>query len=158
MAYGIRIAITVVRLLGRAFTFAHGSAKFIVVLNRFKFPVRGTFSHFAFCDKALHKCRSATLMHAAILCLRTKSNLQLFCAQVTSRALRSSVRPFTPAPVRAPRVLVVSVSALERLRLHNLTPEPGSRRDAKRKGRGHAAGQVRASFLRRCSIGRLRAS
>ncbi|GLC33995.1 50S ribosomal protein L15 [Pleodorina starrii] len=61
--------------------------------------------------------------------------------QVASRALRSSVRPFTPASVRAPRALVVSVSASERLRLHNLSPEPGSRRDEKRKGRGHAAGQ-----------------
>ncbi|GLI65988.1 hypothetical protein VaNZ11_009680 [Volvox africanus] len=61
--------------------------------------------------------------------------------QVASRALRSSVRPFTPASLRAPRALVVSVSASERLRLNNLSPEPGSRRDEKRKGRGHASGQ-----------------
>ncbi|KXZ54962.1 hypothetical protein GPECTOR_3g13 [Gonium pectorale] len=60
--------------------------------------------------------------------------------QVASRSLRSSVRPFTASP-RAPRALVVSVSASDRLRLHNLSPEPGSRRDEKRKGRGHAAGQ-----------------
>ena len=66
--------------------------------------------------------------------------------QVSSRVLRSSVRPFTPASVRAPRALVVSVSASDRLRLHNLSPEPGSRRDEKRKGRGYAAGQVWSSF------------
>ncbi|KAG2493908.1 hypothetical protein HYH03_007844 [Edaphochlamys debaryana] len=60
--------------------------------------------------------------------------------QVASRAMRSSVRPFA-ASARAPRALVVSVHATERLRLHNLSPEPGSRRDEKRKGRGYAAGQ-----------------
>ena len=47
----------------------------------------------------------------------------------------SSVRPFTR--------LVVQASSDERLRLHNLSPEEGSRRLEKRKGRGHAAGQVR---------------
>eukprot|EP00262_Sarcandra_glabra_P003126 TRINITY_DN13627_c0_g1_i1.p1 TRINITY_DN13627_c0_g1~~TRINITY_DN13627_c0_g1_i1.p1 ORF type:complete len:276 (+),score=31.63 TRINITY_DN13627_c0_g1_i1:40-828(+) len=36
------------------------------------------------------------------------------------------------APPRAPA---------ERLRLHNLSPQPGSRKRNKRKGRGHAAGQ-----------------
>lgn len=59
--------------------------------------------------------------------------------QVASRA---SVRPFTAA--RQPRSLVVvNASSDARLRLHNLSPEPGSRRDEKRKGRGYAAGQVR---------------
>ncbi|GFR42715.1 hypothetical protein Agub_g3639 [Astrephomene gubernaculifera] len=61
--------------------------------------------------------------------------------QVATRTLRSSVRPFTPNAVRVPRCLVVSVSASDRLRLHNLSPEPGSRHLEKRKGRGHAAGQ-----------------
>ncbi|KAG2423410.1 hypothetical protein HXX76_015375 [Chlamydomonas incerta] len=57
--------------------------------------------------------------------------------QVASRA---SVRPFTAA--RQPRSLVVvHASSDARLRLHNLSPEPGSRRDEKRKGRGYAAGQ-----------------
>jgi hypothetical protein len=62
--------------------------------------------------------------------------------QATRGALRASVRPFGAAS-RPGRALVVAVSAGERLRLHNLSPEPGSRRDEKRKGRGTAAGQVR---------------
>ncbi|PNG99693.1 50S ribosomal protein L15, chloroplastic, partial [Tetrabaena socialis] len=55
-------------------------------------------------------------------------------------ALAPSVRC---APVRPFRAVVVASAAAEsdRLRLHNLAPEPGSRRDQKRKGRGYAAGQ-----------------
>jgi hypothetical protein len=41
------------------------------------------------------------------------------------------------APALAP------IAELERLRLHNLTPEPGSRPKKSRVGRGHSAGQAR---------------
>lgn len=52
-------------------------------------------------------------------------------------------------PMRAPRAVAAVVAEVqaegqddgERLRLNNLSPWPGSRRKAKRKGRGHAAGQ-----------------
>lgn len=57
--------------------------------------------------------------------------------QATMNSVRCSaaVKPF--------RGLTVVVRAGgERLRLGNLAPEPGSRRDEKRKGRGYAAGQV----------------
>lgn len=36
-----------------------------------------------------------------------------------------------------------SAPSEERLRLNNLSPQPGSRRPNKRKGRGYGAGQVR---------------
>jgi large subunit ribosomal protein L15 len=39
-------------------------------------------------------------------------------------------------------VTAVAEAAEGRLRLNNLAPQPGSRRPNKRKGRGHAAGQV----------------
>jgi hypothetical protein len=55
----------------------------------------------------------------------------------------------TPAVATAPtrpaiRAVSVSVAAegLERFRLDNLGPAPGSRKSKTRKGRGHAAGQV----------------
>ena len=56
---------------------------------------------------------------------------------VQMSALRG-VKPFS-----SPRTLVVQVQAGERLRLNNLSPAPGSKRDKQRKGRGYAAGQVR---------------
>ena len=43
-------------------------------------------------------------------------------------------------PVRA---VLAAEEFTERLRLHNLAPQPGSRRPNKRKGRGYGAGQVR---------------
>jgi hypothetical protein len=49
---------------------------------------------------------------------------------------RIAVRPF-----QAARCQVV-VRAADRFRLDNLGPEPGSRREEKRKGRGYGAGQV----------------
>jgi large subunit ribosomal protein L15 len=52
------------------------------------------------------------------------------------------VRP--AAPARSAKLVVsaaATAAAPERLRLHNLSPTPGSRRQEKRKGRGHAAGQ-----------------
>ena len=57
------------------------------------------------------------------------------------RALAPSVRP---APVKAfsSRMPVVKVQAAERLRMDNLSPPKGSRRQEKRKGRGYGAGQV----------------
>ena len=47
-----------------------------------------------------------------------------------------------PLAVRA-AVAEADVEVEERLRLHNLAPQPGSRRPNKRKGRGYGAGQVR---------------
>lgn len=51
-------------------------------------------------------------------------------------------RSALPLAVRA-AVAEADVEVEERLRLHNLAPQPGSRRPNKRKGRGHGAGQVR---------------
>lgn len=50
------------------------------------------------------------------------------------------------APIRAARVSAAVVSATaaaeaERLRLNNLSPQPGSKHSKKRKGRGYGAGQ-----------------
>jgi large subunit ribosomal protein L15 len=57
----------------------------------------------------------------------------------------SAIRGTTLAAApRAPRAVVAMavVADGDRLRLSNLAPAPGSRRPNKRKGRGHAAGQV----------------
>lgn len=60
-------------------------------------------------------------------------------------ATRTHVQPVRVA-TRLPAVPVFAAAAVtdveeDRLRLHNLAPQPGSRRPNKRKGRGHAAGQ-----------------
>jgi hypothetical protein len=47
------------------------------------------------------------------------------------------------APRAVARRFLAPIAELERLRLHNLTPTPGSRPAKKRVGRGHSAGQVR---------------
>ena len=52
---------------------------------------------------------------------------------------RAAVKPFSAARCQ----VVVMAQAEPRLRLNNLGPEPGSRRQELRKGRGTAAGQVR---------------
>lgn len=49
-----------------------------------------------------------------------------------------------PRPFRQARSVTV-MAADERIRLNNLSPEDGCRRERKRKGRGHAAGQVRTA-------------
>jgi hypothetical protein len=46
-------------------------------------------------------------------------------------------------PTRVARLEVVAEG--ERLRLHNLGPQKGSRRDEKRKGRGYGGHQVRTT-------------
>jgi large subunit ribosomal protein L15 len=45
-------------------------------------------------------------------------------------------------PFRAVRLEVSAAATEERLRLHNLSPQKGSRRDNKRKGRGYGGHQV----------------
>ncbi len=57
---------------------------------------------------------------------------------LASMRCASAVRPFTSS--RASSVVVQA----ERLRLGNLSPAEGARPDKRRKGRGTAAGQVRA--------------
>lgn len=65
-------------------------------------------------------------------------------------ALLAASRPILRTPLLVPRTRAVPVFATAaaadveagRLRLNNLAPQPGSRRPNKRKGRGHAAGQV----------------
>ena len=51
-------------------------------------------------------------------------------------------QPFTAARGAA---VVVRAAEGERLRLHNLSPQKGSRRDEKRKGRGYGGHQVRTA-------------
>lgn len=77
--------------------------------------------------------------------------------RLTRTQMRTSASEFcgkrvqmrTCRPMQAPRATASVVAETqgegqeesERLRLNNLSPWPGSRRKAKRKGRGHAAGQ-----------------
>lgn len=58
--------------------------------------------------------------------------------------VRLRAQPPRSAPARAPPPPAAPVAELERLRLHNLSPSPGSRRKNQRIGRGHSAGQARA--------------
>ena len=62
------------------------------------------------------------------------------CAFATGGALRLAPRRAAPSRVA---VAAPVVAELERLRLHNLSPEKGSRPAKSRKGRGHSAGQAR---------------
>lgn len=57
-------------------------------------------------------------------------------------ALGRAVPARAVQPFRAVR-LDVAAAETERLRLHNLSPQKGSRRDEKRKGRGYGGHQVR---------------
>lgn len=67
--------------------------------------------------------------------------MQIFPSALSARrATATSVRAPT-MPARAAPVARGVVASDERLRLHNLSPLEGSRRDRKRVGRGHAAGQ-----------------
>lgn len=75
--------------------------------------------------------------------------VEIHCVSVAMFGLRARtvklpaaavVSPTRPA-IRAPTVLVSAED--ERWRLDNLGPAPGSRKRKTRKGRGHAAGQVR---------------
>lgn len=74
--------------------------------------------------------------HAGLVHMQVSSRLG---AKLAPSVRSAAVRPFQPA-----RAQVVVRAAEERLRLNNLKPAPGSRRKELRKGRGHAAGQVRA--------------
>ena len=67
------------------------------------------------------------------------------CIALHPRALVCR-RSAPPLAVRA-AVAEAGVETEERLRLHNLAPQPGSRRPNKRKGRGYGAGQVRHPTL-----------
>jgi hypothetical protein len=58
-----------------------------------------------------------------------------------SRLVACRVEPFSVARPGAAAVVVRAEA--ERLRLHNLSPQKGSRRDEKRKGRGYGGHQVR---------------
>ena len=85
--------------------------------------------------------------------IKPKKQKQLTSVSANRGSALSSPSSSTAAratPVVAGRriVLVAAAAAAEtstgeRLRLGNLSPAPGSRRPNKRKGRGHASGQVR---------------
>ena len=61
-----------------------------------------------------------------------------------SFAAGSVVLPAARAPLcgASRSALFPLVAELDRLRLHNLSPEDGSRKNKTRVGRGHSAGQV----------------
>jgi hypothetical protein len=59
------------------------------------------------------------------------------CAGLTRPGAARTMQPF-----RAVRLDVSAAATEERLRLHNLSPQKGSRRDEKRKGRGYGGHQV----------------
>lgn len=85
---------------------------------------------------AQRSCVAAAHSHAGPVYMQVSSRLG---AKLAPSVRSAAVRPFQPA-----RAQVVVRAAEERLRLNNLKPAPGSRRKETRKGRGHAAGQVRA--------------
>lgn len=62
---------------------------------------------------------------------------------IAGRGLTGSAPSRAMQPFRAVRLDVSAAATEERLRLHNLSPQKGSRRDNKRKGRGYGQGQVR---------------
>ena len=94
-------------------------------------------------------CKRQLVSHTWQLVGRKNQHLSSY-TQVSHRSLggsidssvrsRAAVRPFTAA--RCSMVVRAEVDA-PRLRLNNLGPEPGSRRQELRKGRGYGAGQVR---------------
>lgn len=78
------------------------------------------------------------------------------CPQLLARRPQALARPsaglVAPRTIRAAtpaRAIVVAAAAAvedgERLRLHNLSPQTGSRRDEMRKGRGYGGHQVRTA-------------
>lgn len=62
--------------------------------------------------------------------------------------VRLQARASAARPAARPALAVVCQAAAagedERLRLNNLSPQPGSKKNKNRKGRGYGAGQVRA--------------
>jgi large subunit ribosomal protein L15 len=55
----------------------------------------------------------------------------------------AGVRPVRAARVQVAAAAQAAAGSEERLRLHNLSPQEGSRKDNKRKGRGYGGHQVR---------------
>ena len=81
------------------------------------------------------------------MCISIYHALKGIFGQLNARAMAPVA---VSLPSRAQRSLTLRASTseltieqgMERLRLHNLSPQPGSRKAKKRKGRGHSAGQV----------------
>lgn len=63
--------------------------------------------------------------------------------QPRAMASRPAARPALAVVCQA-AVAAAEVDEEERLRLFNLSPQPGSKKSKTRKGRGYGAGQVRA--------------
>lgn len=62
--------------------------------------------------------------------------------------VRLQARAAAARPAARPALAVVAATAAdedERLRLSNLSPQPGSKKKENRKGRGYGAGQVRSA-------------
>nr|XP_043607829.1 50S ribosomal protein L15, chloroplastic [Erigeron canadensis] len=76
--------------------------------------------------------------------LLTSSSFKGNISKLTSRISQITLQHINnklPSVVRASKIPTAVVSSNVRLRLDNLGPQPGSRKNRKRKGRGHAAGQ-----------------
>ena len=81
---------------------------------------------------------------ASTLCVAEPSHARLQPLGAAASLRGTALRPAAAraAPLRA--AVAAPVAELERLRLHNLSPEEGSRHRKARVGRGHSAGQARA--------------
>lgn len=97
-------------------------------------------------------CSGATRRDAPVICRLSRLVVVCCCPQsssISQVAMHKSCAGLTrPAasramqPFRAVRLDVSAAATEERLRLHNLSPQKGSRRDEKRKGRGYGGHQV----------------
>lgn len=91
--------------------------------------------------------RNMSHMHRCLTTFRNIIFLQVRPSTVSSSSFMGNKMQARAAPVvRAarPTLAVVTATAAaeeERLRLNNLSPQPGSKRPGKRKGRGYGAGQ-----------------
>ena len=91
------------------------------------------------CGKQLFS-RPQKKQYFIVVCTQVSPHRSLGGSIASSVRSRAAVRPFTAA--RCSVVVRAEVVDAPRLRLNNLGPEPGSRRQELRKGRGYGAGQV----------------
>ena len=96
----------------------------------------GRLDHFK--PKNPQQMTSVSANRGSALSLPSSSSSRTPAAARSSAVVVAVARPIVLAAAAA-----AETSTGERLRLGNLSPAPGSRRPNKRKGRGHASGQVR---------------
>ena len=122
-------------------TFVHFSSGFATLYHRIRLINKSVEFSCRCCNSASHfACHPLNLLFLFKPQVRPASSATFF----TGKQLQQQ----RVAPVRAARIATAPVTATllateetERLRLNNLSPQPGSKRPKKRKGRGYGAGQ-----------------